>query len=183
MNPGLVINLFGGPGSGKTTLAAELFSALKKKHYDVELVTEFAKDLIMQNNEAALQHQFYVTGTQAYRIWSAAQKMDIVIVDSPILLGPIYDQRNSRAFIDLCIEYHNELPSMNIVLERQGVQHSMNGRVHSLTESVGIDNRISRLLHEWDIQYMVFAEVGLDQLVLDISQLLPLVKDSYHGRK
>lgn len=85
MNSGLVINLFGGPGSGKTTTAAELFAALKKRHYNVELVTEFAKDLIMQNNPDALMHQFYVTGVQAHRIWSAAQKMQVVVVDSPIL--------------------------------------------------------------------------------------------------
>lgn len=171
MNSGLVINLFGGPGSGKTTIAAQLFAELKKRHYDVELVTEFAKDLIMQNNQAALQHQFYVTGVQAHRIWSAAQKMQVVVVDSPILLGPIYDQRNSKALLDLCVEHHDELNNLNIFLSRKGVQHSMVGRVHSLTESVGIDNRIHRLLDELKVEYISLEEVGMDKLIALIGQL------------
>jgi nicotinamide riboside kinase len=171
MNSGLVINLFGGPGSGKTTTAAELFALLKKRHYDVELVTEFAKDLIMQNNPDALKHQFYVTGTQAHRIWSAAQKMQVVIVDSPILLGPIYDQRNSKPLLDLCIEYHQELNNLNIFLGRNGVQHSMVGRVHSLTESIGLDNRIHRLLDELKIEYLSLEEMGMDKLLALIGQL------------
>jgi hypothetical protein len=171
MNSGLVINLFGGPGSGKTTTAAELFFELKKRHYDVELVTEFAKDLIMQNNPDALKHQFYVTGVQAHRIWSAARKMQVVVVDSPIMLGPIYDQRNSKAFLDLCIEYHEELNNLNIFLGRKGVQHSMIGRVHSLTESVGLDNRIHRLLNELKIEYLSLEEMGMDTLLALIDQL------------
>jgi adenylylsulfate kinase-like enzyme len=41
-----VINLFGGPGTGKSTLAAALFTDLKMKGINAELVTEFAKDLV-----------------------------------------------------------------------------------------------------------------------------------------
>jgi ABC-type dipeptide/oligopeptide/nickel transport system ATPase subunit len=171
MKTGLVINLFGGPGSGKTTTAAELFALLKKRHYDVELVTEFAKDLIMQNNPDALAHQFYVSGVQAHRILSAAQKMQVVIVDSPILLGPIYDSRNSLALLGLCLEYHRELDNLNIILGRKGVQHSMVGRVHSLTESVGIDNRIHRLLDEHRINYISLDEIGMDGLLGLIGKL------------
>ncbi len=169
---GLIINLFGGPGSGKTTIAAELFSELKKLHLEVELVTEFAKDLIMQNNEDALNHQFYVTGVQAHRIWSAARKMDVVVVDSPILLGPIYDKRNSGTLRKLCIEYHNELNNLNVLLSRQGTPHSMNGRVHSLTESIGLDNRIHRLLDELNINYLQLKDIKMEGLVSVIKELL-----------
>ena len=48
----LYINLFGGPGVGKSTLAAGLFwffktNRLTLKHsYVIELVREFAKDLV-----------------------------------------------------------------------------------------------------------------------------------------
>lgn len=40
----LVINLFGAPGSGKSSGAAYIFSQLKKLGIDCELVTEYAKD-------------------------------------------------------------------------------------------------------------------------------------------
>lgn len=172
MKNGLVINLFGGPGSGKTTMAAELFSSLKKLHFEVELVTEFAKDLIMQNNPDALEHQFYVTGVQAHRIWSASRKMDVVVVDSPILLGPIYDKRNSPTLKKLCIEYHNELNNLNILLSRQVFAHSMTARVHSLTESVGLDNRIHRLLDELNVNYLELKDIKFDELLEMVSELI-----------
>ena len=39
-----VINLYGGPGTGKSTTAAALFALIKREGYNVELVTEFAID-------------------------------------------------------------------------------------------------------------------------------------------
>lgn len=171
---GLVVSIFGGPGSGKTTVASELFVGLKKRNVDVELVTEFAKDLIMANNKSALKHQFYVTGVQAHRIWSAAYHAQVVLVDSPILLGTIYDNRASQAFRDLCFEYHNELTNFNILLRRNPFPHSTYGRVHSLTESVSIDNRIHRLLSENNLYYEEIDPVGGVPGMIDV--IMEMVK-------
>ena len=41
-----IINIFGNPGSGKSTIAAYLFTELKSRNIEVELVTETAKDLV-----------------------------------------------------------------------------------------------------------------------------------------
>jgi len=38
-----VINLFAGPGAGKSTTAAGLFAEMKRANVDVELVTEYVK--------------------------------------------------------------------------------------------------------------------------------------------
>ena len=40
----LIINLIGGPGSGKSTTAAGLFYKLKQMGIDCEMALEFAKD-------------------------------------------------------------------------------------------------------------------------------------------
>ena len=42
----LIVNLFGGPGTGKSTLMARIFSELKVQGYDCEMVTE---DLLESN--------------------------------------------------------------------------------------------------------------------------------------
>ena len=44
MKETLVINLIGGPCSGKSTIAAELFARLKKMGIKTELVSEYIKD-------------------------------------------------------------------------------------------------------------------------------------------
>ena len=43
MKETLVINLIGGPCSGKSTIAAELFARLKKMGIHCELVSEYIK--------------------------------------------------------------------------------------------------------------------------------------------
>ena len=45
-----VINLWGGPGCGKSTTAAGLFSIMKMRGHKVELVTEYAKELTYDRN-------------------------------------------------------------------------------------------------------------------------------------
>lgn len=43
-----VINLIGSPGTGKSTIAAELFARMKWLGFDVELVSEYAKELVWE---------------------------------------------------------------------------------------------------------------------------------------
>ena len=60
----IVVNLFGAPGSGKSTGAAFIFSQLKMKNVNCELITEYAKDKTWENNAAALECQEYIFGKQ-----------------------------------------------------------------------------------------------------------------------
>lgn len=58
----LVVNLFGSPGTGKSTLSAYIFSQLKLANINCELVSEFAKDMVWENNMTALENQLYISG-------------------------------------------------------------------------------------------------------------------------
>lgn len=51
----LVVNLWGGPGCGKSTLAAELFVTLKKSNIEVALVNEYAQELIHEDRHMVLE--------------------------------------------------------------------------------------------------------------------------------
>jgi hypothetical protein len=162
----LLINLFGGPSAGKTTASAYLFTLLKQVGIDTEIVSEFAKDLVLENNLRALEHQWYVMATQAYRIMCAYRSMQVVISDSPVLLGIIYDKENSKALFDLCMEQHHRYNNINIFVTRNAnYKHTMAGRIHSLTQSVAIDNAILRILDENKIPYLSLSELGADPVV------------------
>ena len=41
----LVVNLFGGPGTGKSTTMAHVFAELKWRGYDCEMSNEYAKEV------------------------------------------------------------------------------------------------------------------------------------------
>ena len=79
----LVVNLFGGPGCGKSTLMAGIFHQLKIQGYDCEMVTEFAKDIVWEERTELLKEQIYVFTNQNYRLFRVNGKVDIIITDSP----------------------------------------------------------------------------------------------------
>ena len=43
-----IINFYGAPGTGKSTLACELFVYMKKHGYNVELASEYAKECVYE---------------------------------------------------------------------------------------------------------------------------------------
>lgn len=87
----ILINLFGAPGTGKSTGAAYIFSQLKMRGVNAELVTEFAKDKTWEHNMTALSNQAYVFGKQYYRISRCADQVDVIVTDSPLLLSLVYN--------------------------------------------------------------------------------------------
>lgn len=50
----VVVNCFAGPSAGKTTCAWEIASELKKKGIEAEYVSEYAKELVWDNNSKLL---------------------------------------------------------------------------------------------------------------------------------
>ncbi|MCC5780545.1 AAA family ATPase [Nitratireductor sp. B36] len=88
-----VINLFAGPGAGKSTTAAGLFNLMKIRGHNVELVTEFAKDLTWSGRHSELSNQLYILAKQEARLTRLDGKVDFIITDSPLLLGLLYATR------------------------------------------------------------------------------------------
>ena len=94
-----VINLFGSPGAGKSTTAAGLFFLMKSdnKFVDsVELVTEFAKDLVYAERFKELEgdNQLYITAKQYSRLHRLKNQVDYAITDSPIIQSLMYTPEN-----------------------------------------------------------------------------------------
>lgn len=87
-----VINLFGGPGTGKSTLAAELFTKMKRAGLSCELVREYVKDWAWEGRQVRLYDQLYFLGEQSRRESLLYNKVNYVITDSPILLSGFYGE-------------------------------------------------------------------------------------------
>lgn len=89
-----VINLFAGSGSGKSTTAAGLFSRMKLKDLDVELVREYVKDWAWLGHKPEKYDQMYIMGKQIRAESLLYHKVDYIVTDSPFLLGPFYEEHH-----------------------------------------------------------------------------------------
>jgi hypothetical protein len=156
--------MFAGPGAGKSTTAAGLFYKLKHDGYNVELVTEYAKKKTFENNNVSLSKQYYISAKQIYYQELAEQNYDIVITDSPILLGLIYAdflKGNSDKDTNIIYNAHREFilsvfnskNNYNIFIERNDTTFSNIGRNQDLVESKDIDKKILNLLHDNGYKY------------------------------
>ena len=84
----LLINLYAGPGAGKSTLASQLFNKLKTEtKLNVELVQEVAKEYAWQKTPVPQKDCFW---EQVKRIDRLINNVQIIICDSPLLLQSVY---------------------------------------------------------------------------------------------
>ncbi len=153
----LVVNLFGGPGCGKSTMAALLFGEVKCRYPELvaELTTEFAKDLVWEGRYGALRNQVYVIGEQHQRIERVVGKVDTIITDSPVLLSAIYRPGDyPPAFDELAHWLHRRFPSVNVLLERPQGAFEKEGRIQDYDQSLEIDTAIRELLEDNAISYV-----------------------------
>lgn len=169
------INLFGGPGVGKSTIAAGLFHFMKRNGYSVELVTEFAKDLVWEDRASTLQIQPYVSMKQFRNLARLKDKVDYVITDSPIIKDSVYARRFApelpQSYYDLLFFLHDHLgDSINLLLSRTHNYEAL-GRLQTEDEAIELDKELRFLLELHDIDYYE-VEPHIDDVIEAVHQEL-----------
>ena len=168
MKDTLIVNLYGGPGTGKSSGAAYIFSKLKMAGVDAEYVTEFAKDKVWEGSQEAFKCQFYITGKQAFRVSRCFGKLDVIVTDSPIRLGKIYADMIGRKQLGLaCVEEADRYRGNTIEIFLERVKpYNPNGRNQTEEESKEIDKTIRKMLDDQGVPYAVMRgeQSGYDQV-------------------
>lgn len=148
----LVINLIGGPGSGKSTCASGIFYQLKKLGINCELALEFAKDKVWEESIKTLDDQFYIFGKQYHKLFRLNDKVDVIITDSPLIISILYNKISSKYFNDFVIEQYNTFDNLLFFINRNDT-YQTEGRLQSKEEAENIDNFIKNILKTNNLPY------------------------------
>lgn len=155
MKKTIVVNLFGGPGSGKSTGAAYIFSRLKMAGINCELITEYAKDKTWEKNMTALSCQEYILGKQSYRMKRCADKVDVIVTDSPLPIGLFFNDdpafENSE-FVKTIMNLFKKYDNRNYLLARNQSYNPI-GRNQTQEEADNIGDQIQDFLDDWNMEY------------------------------
>jgi deoxyadenosine/deoxycytidine kinase len=174
-----IINLFSGPGAGKSSIAAGLTYKLKSKHISCDNPYEFPKTLAWDENHLAIQDQLYVLANQHRGIVKSYGKVDYIISDSPILLSLIY--RNyykgvhypstlyNESFDKMVLDIHSYYDNLNIVLKRSVGVYNEKERYQNLEKSIELDTIIQSKLDIYNIPYVeVDVDTNTVNTILDL---------------
>tara|TARA_B110000503_G_scaffold121139_1_gene184445 strand:+ start:99 stop:641 length:543 start_codon:yes stop_codon:yes gene_type:complete len=159
-----LINLFCGPGGGKSSIASGLTYKLKKKHITCDNPYEFPKILAWDDNHSAIQDQLYVLANQHRGIVKSFGKVDYIVLDSPIILSLVYRSvyegtsypatLYGEHFDKMVLDIHNQYDNINILLKRGEGNHNDKERYQSLEESKLLDAEIENTLIKYNIPYI-----------------------------
>lgn len=153
-----VINIFGGPGTGKSTTAAYIFHDLKCSGANVELVTEYAKDMVWEGRMNVMTDQLYMAAKQNRKLERLVdQGLEMAITDSPLILGALYQSPDYYSLFEpFLVEVYNSYQNFNIYLERS-TKYNPLGRNQTQEQAEAIDRENVALLekHGISIDYIV----------------------------
>lgn len=167
----IVVNLFGVPSAGKSTGAAYIFSQLKLNGINAELITEFAKDKVWENNTEVFKNQAYLFGKQSYRMSRCRDKVDVLITDSPLPLSIFYnkDAVLGEDFNRTVMNVFNSYNNLNYLLLRVKPYNPI-GRHQTEKESDELKQPMVDLLNNRNIKYSECEGCieGYDEIVLEV---------------
>ncbi|WNM70263.1 nicotinamide-nucleotide adenylyltransferase [Myxococcus phage Mx1] len=151
-----IINLYGGPGTGKSTSAAYLFYKLKQAGFSVELVREYVKNWAWEKRHISIYDQYYFMGKQIRHESLLFGKVDFIVTDCPVNLSRYYAEKYSppkiRDGVVAAVEgYYAQCAQdgyehIHVFMERSK-PYNPEGRFQTQGEALVMDAEIRLMLH------------------------------------
>ncbi len=150
-----VIGIYAGPGAGKSSLAAEVFVALKQQGKSVELVNEFVKKWAWLGHPVkGWADSLYVFGKQLRAESILWGKVEYIVTDCPLGLSAAYEQFYSPGQTLLANTYKQVrelqategiVTNIDVHLMRQ-FDYKAEGRYETEDQAKKVDNIIRNLV-------------------------------------
>ena len=154
------INLYGGPGVGKSNLSSKLYAELDILGYKIELVREYIKKWAYSGKVPRSFDQNYIFSKQLRaEDFYLQHGVDHIVTDSPLPLQCFYAYINHypvwRELLTIAENYEKKHPSINIFLDREGLEYRGHGRYQNELQALELDTKIKEFLTSHDISYKV----------------------------
>lgn len=174
-----IVNLFAGPGTGKSTTAAALFAELKYRGVNCEYIPEFAKDAAWEGNRDKLfAQQDMIFAEQHWRIARVIDEVDLLVTDCPLLMGLVYipDDYHAPSLRNLVIETHDKYStgkyqSLNVFLKRNK-PYNPKGRLQTEEGAKALDAEIFNAASAYGNGTFVFYDFSRKNPQEIINQML-----------
>ena len=187
------VAIVGAPSSGKTALAMDVVTQLKKQSIVATFVGEYARKWMSKHKRftETIQDQFVILSRQKKREDEAMRSQDVVVTDCSTWLGAVYGSLLVRTETDyeesdnihLCDLIEDTLPSdytLQYYFPRVFAPHLEKGRVQTEEEQyVSVDRKILSMIDFFHIPVKILSEdhtQWTNVIVKDILSIITLDK-------
>lgn len=145
----LLINIFGAPKSGKTTMMASITAFLKLRGIKCEMAPDYPKEILYEERYSLLKHQLYILAIQEKRIYDLYKFSDIVITDCPILHNLVYNSEEHKTLHPYIVELHESYNNLNIVMQRTKKPNYGCFKLFTPEQLLNIEQRIVKVISNY----------------------------------
>lgn len=185
MNNCIVVNLLAGSGAGKSTNASRLFAMLKDEGIEVELVSEWVKDMVWEGRTKIFGCQDYIFGKQLWKQMRVAPNVEVIITDCPIILSALYDPEQRPIFKEHVLETFHKFNNMNFFLNRVKPFNPNGRNEKTVEEARENDKKLMEMLDKAKIEYSIVDgdENGCEIIFKEIIKKLKKQEPKQEGEK
>lgn len=186
-----VVNLFAGPGAGKSALAHVVTGLAMVKYHDVQYVHEYAKEVVW-NDHGRVEGE-YDSSPFTEQDWMLAHQnqllrrlvprsIDLAITDTSILLGAIYaPEWYPESFTPFLLDVYHSYNNINIFVDRGDIPFQTEGRNQGKEASIEKDREVIALLDKYGIEYTTVAQKA-GQIVETAEKVIEVI-DRYYPKR
>ena len=189
----LIVNLFGGPGAGKSTLAYELAGLLKRNGHNAELVVEYAKKVAYKKSTFEFTDQIYLIAKHNHNLKMLVDSgVEIIICDCSFLNTLVYCNTDQTIERQLAIDLYNRYSNIGFIIPRKDTYLQV-GRHQTFDQAKALDSVFERELGflpekeridltkldltKWNLTNLVFELIKSETKMYDIQlQLQEMLK-------
>ncbi|MNR71568.1 hypothetical protein D3C71_21990 [compost metagenome] len=153
-----VINLFGAPGMGKSSVRSGIFWLMKSHHMSVEEVSEYAKYLVLSGRKWQLnEEQIYLFSKQHHKQYIIERTgYEFAVTDSPLQLCQFYAPEGYyESFDSLVDQAADRFENINFFVTRDlsAGEFEDRGREHDRHQAQRMEEQMREFLARKGITY------------------------------
>ncbi|MGI9133023.1 MAG: hypothetical protein ACR2I0_03630 [Rhodoferax sp.] len=150
--PTKVINIIGGPGSDKSLFSAAIVLYLSLQGKTVEVIPDFAKSLVWQQNFEVLKNQYFIAQRQFEMINLLDGQVQFLVTECSLPQIMYYNEHYADNICDIAktreqiLEWYKQQDNINILVERGDKKYLRTGRFQDEEQARAIDHGLRSVL-------------------------------------
>lgn len=157
--PTQVVNLIGGPGCDKSLITSAIILFLKQHNKSVEVIPDFAKSLVWQQNFQVLKNQYFIAQRQFEMLSLFDGQVQYLISECSLPQVLYYNENYLDNICDIgktrtqILDWYGQFNNTNILVERGDRNYVHTGRFQDEEGARKIDRGMRELLEREELPF------------------------------